>query len=157
MQDGLDELIQPAHGKPAAFSHTDLIAIPQDYVEFLDQFGPGTLDWFLHLWPPEKIAEKSQQTRRNGTVRFFETSHPPSSLPRDESLVAFAATDNGDVVVWDTAESPWTVSVINADGRVHRSGLTTTRWLRALLERETARQAFPDDFPSDPPVVHVPW
>lgn len=141
-------------------------SLPDDYKRYVETFGTGCLSGFFWVFSP--FSENVNLNLASGNAaalraldelkaRFPEEVDYPL-FPRDGGLLAWGATDNGDVLYWQTLGSPddWHV-VVNAsrDPRteLYRMGMTT--FLAKALTGGIISEIFPDDLARGAPSFAV--
>ncbi|MET9298386.1 hypothetical protein ABZX66_03605 [Micromonospora aurantiaca] len=131
-------------------------ALPGDYKDLVDRYGPGRFDDFLAVLVPghpvprldlvHGVAEATE------TLRAYASSGEALPAPVD-GLTAVALTDNGDTVYWlrDPGSPPdrWRIAVNGARdfGEWHLFDGCLAHFLVAVLNRESVVPGFPGDFP----------
>ena len=136
---------------------------PADYRALVDAYGPGRFDGFLWVLQPSssnRYLDLGYQTgaqldalrvlRDEGEEIPFELDDPATHA------IAWAMTDNGDVVWWRRAPGAppeaWTVAVTDSRGPYWDAyDGPATRFLHDVLTRRFTGTVFPEDFPSDAP------
>ncbi|MEW2590768.1 hypothetical protein AB0893_10155 [Micromonospora aurantiaca] len=131
-------------------------ALPGDYTDFVDRYGPGRFDDFLavlapgHPVPRLDLAHGVPEAAE--TLRAYASSGEALPAPVD-GLTAVALTDNGDTVYWvrEPGDAPdrWRIAVNGARDfdEWHLFDGCLAHFLVAVLNRESVVPAFPDDFP----------
>lgn len=138
------------------------LRLPEDYREFVATYGTGAVDSFLWVLNPfsknENLNLVSQvDDRLDAQRRFFEESgkiSPYPLYPSMNGLLPWGVTDNGDVLYWQCKGSPSAWPTIVCDGRSSRwqeTQLSFSQFLIAVVTKTLTVEAFPVDFPSDPP------
>ena len=139
-------------------------ALPADYKQLVDEYGPGSFDGFLWILQPSDTNENldllTQRTVRLDALRTLQADGEPVpySVEKDmEDLIPWATSDNGDVCYWVTykrdAPDTWTVAVNESRGPLWAEfNGSATAFLVALLSGSLRVDLFPDDFPTDRPL-----
>ncbi|MEV5628951.1 hypothetical protein [Micromonospora tulbaghiae] len=131
-------------------------ALPGDYKDLVDRYGPGKFDDFLAVLAPDHPVPRLDLAR--GVAEAAETSraYAPSgeALPAPvDGLTAVALTDNGDTVYWlrepGRAPDRWRIAVNGARDfdEWHLFDGCLAHFLVAVLDREFVVSALPGDFP----------
>lgn len=137
-------------------------ALPDDYKEFVSTYGTGRIDGFLWIFTPAASSEHLNLVEANRAharlldeMREWDPGYRPYDLyPTPGGLLAFGATDNGNVIYWRTRGEPnhWTVVAYESRGPQHVDfNGSMTEFMAALLSREASCDIFPPDFPSAHP------
>lgn len=137
---------------------------PPDYKAFVERFGSGRIDGFIHVLNPAAAREPVRllpAIERLGAgfreLRAADPSEVPYPVhPESAGLIPWAFSDNGDVFFWATeAEDPadWPIVLAEAGGpgwATHPGPATT--FLAALLSRTFRPPFLPDSWP---PAAHA--
>ncbi|MEU9512004.1 hypothetical protein [Micromonospora sp. NPDC048169] len=131
-------------------------ALPGDYKDLVDRYGPGKFDDFLALLAPGHPVARLDLARGVAeaaeVLRAYASSGEALPAPVD-GLTAVALTDNGDTVYWvrDPGDAPdrWRIAVNGARDfdEWHLFDGCLAHFLVDVLNREAVVTAFPDDFP----------
>ncbi|WP_186946741.1 SMI1/KNR4 family protein [Undibacterium hunanense] len=137
-------------------------SFPSDYKEFVEKFGEGKIDNFLHIFTPfsknenfNLIMQRDVQSKVLKELKSYDETIPYPILPEPGGLLPFAATDNGDVLFWKTSgiADKWTI-VVNAarspDWKEY--DMSMAEFLLQLLRRRLHCEIFPVSFPSPSPM-----
>ncbi|MBI1259274.1 MAG: hypothetical protein GC204_17550 [Chloroflexi bacterium] len=94
--------------------------LPEDYKQFIGNFGSGWLGGFLFVWNPFASAfYMNFETRYVWKLGSLEGEPLPYPLyPASGGLLPFAATKDGDTLFWVTQAQPdhWTIFILPARG-----------------------------------------
>lgn len=90
------------------------LALPVDYMQFVDAFGSGSLNDFIHVLNPfstnKNLNLQYQLTHVLGALRELKTAHPERVryplLFEPAGLLPWGLTDNGDIFGWITQGDP---------------------------------------------------
>jgi hypothetical protein len=147
----------------AACSRELAVALPEDYVALVEEWGAGCFDDFLWLLAPghpnpnlDLIAQAGRQLA--ALVDLRRAGIQPPFVPRISTggLLPWAITDNGDVCCWRLTDvvdpGSWTVVVLESRGP-EWSGFEggVAEFLAGLLGGGVRVSVFPDDVPSADP------
>jgi hypothetical protein len=136
--------------------------LPQDYKDFVDIYGAGSVDGFL--WVLNPISKNPNlnlidqaKSRLDAQRRFsmdFGSKAPYPLHPEANGLFPWAVTDNGDVLYWlcEGSASAW--SVVICDSRCSRWQIFNAgvgELLIGIVKKELRIECFPSDFPSQSP------
>ncbi|MEU6878906.1 histone-like nucleoid-structuring protein Lsr2 [Streptomyces sp. NPDC046712] len=113
--DRLTELCPPPPAAPStdwtATEHTLGLALPADYEQIADTYGPGAFCGFLRLYHPHaptqwiNLTGPMPSTIRTQLQAELETGTYP--VPIDpQQLLPMAVTDNGEYLYWTTRPTP---------------------------------------------------
>jgi hypothetical protein len=148
----------------AACSHELGVALPEDYVALVDDWGAGCFDDFLWLLAPghpnHNLDLIAQAGRQLAALEELQRAaiQPPPFAPRIATggLLPWAITDNGDVCCWRltdvTDPGSWTVVVLESRGPEwfgFEGGVAG--FLTGLLGGGVRVSVFPDEVPSPQP------
>jgi hypothetical protein len=154
---GLAEIVRPEIWEQV---ERDLgTALPDDYKRFVSIYGTGRIDQFLWIFTPTASSKYINLVEANRAysqlldeARKWDREYDPYDLyPAPGGLLAFGATDNGNVLYWKTRDAPsqWTVVAYQSRGLEHFDfNGSMSEFLAALLSREITCNVFPADFPS---------
>jgi hypothetical protein len=145
-------------------------ALPPDYKAFVETYGGGTIDHFLSVLTPigptkwANLVWRAHATEDPMDLASPRAMHAPfEPYPAPGGLLAFAQTDNGDVLYWKTVGGPenWTVVVFppRAPEYLEFDG-SMTEFLEALFTGRVSSEIFPRDFPCERPTFesyYAPW
>ena len=150
---------------PADWQHVEqrlVTALPTDYKQFIQLYGTGAINEFLVIWNPfasNEYVNLLQRSQVEGDAyRSTKSSYPHHFVddvyPDLGGLLAFAATDNGEVLYWRTQGQPdqWTVSVYESRGPKHFDcNGSMTQFLIWLLTKTINCDVLPWQFLEMPP------
>jgi hypothetical protein len=135
--------------------------LPSDYHQFVEVYGSGCIDEFIWIFNPvannKNINFSCQAEKQLDALREVNAFGLEASMilfPEPSGLLPIGITDNGDVIVWQTKETPedWIVGVLpSRNSPVLLFERNLTGFISGLLERAIVCQVFPHDFPSDEP------
>ena len=143
------------------------VALPDDYVSFVSQFGTGCIDGFLWVFNPvagnqyvnlHDCLDSESEAFAYSKDRGF-AYRPLEPFPERPGLIPCAATDNGDALYWIVQGEPntWSVAVGAARGPSFEVfELSLVPFLCALLSGTIRCSVFPEGFPSDAPRFEPP-
>jgi len=130
--------------------------LPPDYRAFIDRFGFGKIDDFIHVFTPygpTQWVDLIWRSSDHAEWHYFRGEiHPP--FPAAGGLLHFAGTDNGDAIYWKTDRDPLQWSIVIYEGRgpdFEVFEMPMTAFLAEVLSGEIRCGIFPDDFPSQTP------
>lgn len=138
-------------------------ALPQDYREFCEIYGPGTVDDFLTILHPSAahIAARlgTMADRQLGGLKELRDQGltelvPYAIFPEPGGVLPWGVTANGDACYWVTAGAPdaWKVVIADSRGSLWEPlGGGMAECLLGLISRTIVSVIFPTDFPSDHP------
>jgi hypothetical protein len=134
-------------------------ALPQDYKDFVDIYGSGSVDGFLWVLNPFSRnpnlnlfdQAKSRLNAQRGFSKDFGGKAPYPLHPDANGLFPWAVTDNGDVFYWLCKGLPSAWRVVICDSRCSRwqtfdAGVGEI--LKGIVKNELRIECFPSDFPS---------
>lgn len=138
------------------------LRLPTDYRAFVDAFGSGTVDGFIHVLNPAAAHAGGRLGSAVAEIlgiqrEIRQTSDSPFPIhPEPGGLLPWARTDNGNNLYWLTepADDPdrWPILVDEARGPGwFRHEGPMTAFLADALTGAIRVSVFPDDFPSDRP------
>ncbi|WP_197534769.1 SMI1/KNR4 family protein [Symmachiella dynata] len=145
----------------------DLTNLPDDYKDFLMQYGSGVVDDFLRVFNPAAENEhlnlisqaKIILSALEESSRNFPDMFSMPSYPATNGFLPFASTDNGDNIFWVVnGQNPnlWTIAVMGPRSPEvfrHESGFV--EFLVAMIRSDIRCKIFPSDFPDAPPISFV--
>lgn len=131
--------------------------LPTDYKRFIQLYGTGEINGFLTIWNPfssYQYVNLLQQSRVEGdsyrsTKSLFPDLFVDDVFPDLGGLLAFASTDNGEVLYWRTQGQPdqWTVTVYESRGPKHFDcNGSMTQFLIWLLTKKISCDVLPWQF-----------
>ncbi|MCA9068684.1 MAG: SMI1/KNR4 family protein, partial [Planctomycetaceae bacterium] len=136
--------------------------LPQDYKDFVDIYGAGSVDGFL--WVLNPISKNPNlnlfdqaKSRLDAQRRFSKDIRgitPYPLHPESNGLFPWGVTDNGDVLYWlcEGPASAWRVVI--CDSRCSRWQILNAGFgeiLMGIVIKELRIECFPGDFPSQLP------
>lgn len=129
--------------------------LPNDFKEFVTEYGSGCIDDFLWVFNPASSNENlnlSTQVTRQLTA-LGEVPIVGLDLGSDRRyILPFGITDNGDVLAWkvSTDRREWHVVVIDSRApKYEEFTMGFAEFLCALLGKDIKCTLFPKDFPTD--------
>jgi hypothetical protein len=144
------------------------ISLPQDYKEFIEEYGSGKIGNFLSIFNPfsrnKNVNLIDQLQLQRGVfmeLLSFGENLPYELFPQAGGIFPFAMTDNGDVLFWLTLGEPnaWTIVVNEARGPTWQSfDMSLETFLLELFSGKQMCEIFPKSFLAVPPtfdVVHI--
>jgi SMI1-KNR4 cell-wall len=137
--------------------------LPNDYKGFIGVFGSGTINDFLVVlnpFSPNKYINLLQRGRMEldayaASKKSFPEHYAHDIYPTSGGLLPFGATDNGEILYWNTTGNPnhWSVVAYESRGPKHFTfGGNMTEFLTRLLEKTIECSVLPRSFPSAAPV-----
>lgn len=132
------------------------LVLPNDYKEFVSQYGAGCIDGFV--WPFNPVTQNhhinllKQAVAQNDLLRLVQKQFPrdvPYDLfPHERGLLPWAVTDNGDVLFWLKRHE--THLIVVHDSRApewEEYDVSTTAFLTQVLLRHIVVKVFPPEWP----------
>lgn len=141
--------------------------LPSDYKEFIETFGGGYVDSYLHIVEPDCPNEACElvdfvEERTEALEYLWDSSEdkPHELAEPGDRLIACAMTDNGEYVYWlaKAGQDPddWTVMVNEARGEWwEHLDMSFARFLLSSLTGEIRCEILSDDFPTSPHTFHA--
>ena len=137
-------------------------ALPQDYKDFVDIYGAGSVDGFLWVLNPISTNPSlnlfvQAKSRIDAQLRFsmdFGGKSPYPLHPEPNGLFPWAVTDNGDVLYWLCEGPPSAWSVVICDSRCSRWQTLKEgvgEMFMGIVTKKLRIECFPGDFPSQSP------
>ncbi|WP_328726346.1 Lsr2 family DNA-binding protein [Streptomyces sp. NBC_00259] len=136
------------------------MALPRDYKELAERYGPGRFYDYLSVFHPHGVTEFVHLTgpvpsrvRAHLRKDYDEGTFPVPCDP--DQLFAIGSTDNGEYIFWITtpADDPdgWRIAVNEARGpRWFTYDGNLTAFLVSVLSGQTQVPQFPDDLLDEP-------
>lgn len=98
------------------------IALPDDYKEFIENYGSFHISNFLWLLNPFAESEnlnllQRQEPSRDAYNSLKNEKIPYDFFPKEGGLILVGLTDNGDMVFWKTHPGRWKIVVNEARGQ----------------------------------------
>jgi hypothetical protein len=129
--------------------------LPDDYKQFVDEYGTGAVAGFLWIFNPfsshRYVNLLEQVPAELDSLRRLENEELPFSLfPQIGGILPFGATDNGNILFWRTRGTPnnWSIVIFQARGPKFQEFRTSlTSLLAQLLMRRIRCEVLPADFP----------
>jgi hypothetical protein len=130
------------------------IKLPDDFKEFIEVYGSGTIGHFLSVLNPfsdrPALNLLMQSQRQLDALRIlvsdFGERKPYDPYPIPGGLLPVAITDNGDVIHWLTRGAPvhWTIVVNESRSPDYEEfGCNLTSFLQGILDGSIDCRAFP--------------
>ena len=130
-------------------------ALPVDYMQFVEAYGSGTINKFIHVFNPFSknlhINLLQQLTRILASFRMIKEEFPEEIpfplLYEPGGLLPCAMTDNGDVLCWRTvgATGHWSIVVVGRSSACEEYQMPLCRFLGRVLSGSLNVSAFPAD------------
>jgi hypothetical protein len=134
---------------------------PQDYIEFITQYGSGHIANFITLFNPfseNKYLNFFQQ--KEAILKDFDSliQDDPDYYtfhlyPKNNGLLPIGETDNGDTLFWVVSSNNsnlWTMAIIpSRASEVEFIAENLTGFLESVLSKRIRCQSFPAGFPSE--------
>ncbi|CAA6822580.1 MAG: Unknown protein [uncultured Sulfurovum sp.] len=133
--------------------------LPDDYKEYISIYGIGRIGDFLWALNPFYVEGSANLME---TMEYFQDSYiefkrdfPEDFLkevfPKDNSLLLWGMTDNGDFLYWayDSNQNPnnWKVGITNMrDDEEYIFNMNMSTFLEKLVKAEIQTNAFPEDW-----------
>lgn len=140
-------------------------ALPDDYKEFVQVYGTGSVDNFLWIFNPVSkneninlLAQIKTQLAVLIELQSYGETIPYKLFPAEGGLLPFAITDNGDVLFWQSVGDPndWTVLVNEARSPEWAVfDMPMSKFLFEILSRRRGCNIFPKSFPRTPPIFEA--
>lgn len=142
------------HNWAAVFTKLGVSNLPTDYKEFVSTYGTGSIGEFLWIMNPFSKNQNLNLEMAVYSRKAYEAMKQefPDDFPRESnSLLTWAVTDNGDDTVWLLGDENPNLWQVGFHGRnvlegVELTGLTTSEFLEAILEKKLESSIFPSDF-----------
>ncbi|WP_081651639.1 SMI1/KNR4 family protein [Cupriavidus sp. WS] len=133
------------------------IVFPQDYKQFIQEYGSGRIANFLWILNPfsknSNINLENQlqiQRRVLADLSLYGESIPYGVFPVPGGVLPFGITDNGDMLYWLTLNKPEGWKIVVNESRSPEwevFDLGFAEFLLQLIERRITCSAFPTNFP----------
>jgi hypothetical protein len=132
-------------------------ALPSDYQMFVETYGAGSINDFLWIFTPGSSNEyldlfqaiRSDGNMLRGIKAKLPEEFPIAVFPEPGGVLPFGATDNGDLLLWDTSHGNpdmWSVVIVNPrDNRYCAFPGSMIQFLEALISGEWSCVLFPGD------------
>ncbi|OAT48886.1 hypothetical protein M997_0808 [Proteus hauseri ATCC 700826] len=135
-------------------------SFPNDYIEFITQYGSGKIDNFLTLFNPfsnnDDLNFFKQKEWIISDLSELNKSDPEYYLfplyPNINGLLPIGITDNGDYLFWVISSDNsnlWNIAIIasrSPDIEYQQGNLT--HFINNILSRKIRCMSFPEHFPS---------
>lgn len=135
------------------------IKFPEDYIEFISDYGTGRIADFIALLNPfAKNDELNFFSQKKLIIEEFDCLIQEDSdyykynlYPKPDGLLPVGITDNGDYLFWvvnDTQDSnSWGVAIIaSRSPDVEFFNVNITTFIYSVLSNELNANSFPDGF-----------
>jgi hypothetical protein len=137
-------------------------ALPQDYKDFINEYGSGYLGEFVWIFNPFSSSQhinllatvsrhlpmlRSLVNQARGSAS--EERHPYVIWPEENGLLPWGKTDNGDELFWQTTGHPdqWTiVAVENRGPDIDRYEGSMTGFLAGIISGEVKSKVVPKSY-----------
>ena len=134
-------------------------SLPKDYKDFINCYGTGSIDNFLWIFNPFSINENINllnrlqiETESFRYIREYADEDLPYQMyPHKNGLLPLGATDTGDILFWQVADTADMWSIVISEARTQeyeRFAMDLVLFLIKLLSRKIKSQIFPKNFPS---------
>ncbi|USA45403.1 SMI1/KNR4 family protein [Acinetobacter sp. C26M] len=137
------------------------LVIPNDYKEFIQIYGSGSIDSFLTIFNPfseniniNLIDQLYVQSEVYKDLKSYGEEVPYDFFPLKNGILPFGMTDNGDVLFWQVNDLPKEWNVIINEARSSNWDvlkISMTDFLLGILQRKVVCNFFPSTFPSKEP------
>ncbi|WP_041741179.1 SMI1/KNR4 family protein [Collimonas fungivorans] len=136
-------------------------ALPQDYKDYVEIFGSGTVSnflWILNPFSANPNLNLEQQLKTQTDVlkdlRNYGEDVPYRCFPQAGGIFPFALSDNGDVLHWLTNGLPAERTVVVNEARGpewQHFDLSMADFVTGVLAKKFSCQIFPSNFPEQFP------
>lgn len=128
--------------------------LPDDYRDFIERYGSGTIDHFITILNPFSVRPTlnllEQSKRQLNALRDlrenFHEQNPFELYPSHGGLLPVAITDNGDVIHWLTCPNrdSWAIVVNEARSPDYQKfECSLTDFLTGIIKKSIVCRAFP--------------
>lgn len=134
------------------------IELPNDYKEFIMEYGLGRIGNFLWVENPFSKYETANlidvmqyfQWAYGELRKDFPEDYPRPPFPEDQSLITWGATDNGDYLFWiyekDKNPNDWKIGITDMGDGEYLFDMNMSTFLEKLVKNEIQTKAFPEDW-----------
>ena len=131
-------------------------ALPADYKNFVDYYGPGSVDEFIFILSPVSSNKylnifhmlETLEKSKSVSISAFKKNLMPPLYPEGSGYIPFGYTENGDFLYWKAVGLPdsWNIAVFESRSLVKEEfKICMTEFLRSLIAKELTVEAFPED------------
>ncbi|SUC14129.1 Uncharacterised protein [Proteus vulgaris] len=134
---------------------------PQDYIEFVSQYGSGQIANFITLFNPFSegdylnfFQQKEEILKDFDSLIQVDPDYYTFHLyPKNNGLLPIGETENGDTLFWVVSSndsSLWTIAIIpSRASEVEFIAENLTGFLERVLSKQIRCQSFPMGFPPE--------
>lgn len=133
------------------------IALPADYKELAERFGPGIFDDYIALWLPWPELPNADLVLCNEAIH-----RDLGWTGKMDGYVGWAMTTDGDVIAWpvatDRPSSDWPVAVFpRSETRWHLFEIGAVDFLYQVLRGTIGQDLFAPPEPPELPLAFTSW
>lgn len=131
------------------------IEFPDDYKEFINIYGFGSINKFLWVLSPFSENENLSYLKKFNDMKFayqymqkeFPLKYFMKYFDHENGLLPWGITDNGDELYWYIDNGKRSIVVMEARyAEIYKYDMELTEFIYKLLNKEIQCNAFPDDF-----------
>lgn len=131
------------------------VEFPDDYKEFINIYGPGSINKFIWVFSPFTENENLSYLKKFNDMKFayqymqkeFPLRYSMKYFDHDDGLLPWGITDNGDELYWYCENGTRSIIVMEARyAKIYKYDMELTEFICKLLNKEIQCAAFPVDF-----------
>lgn len=134
------------------------IKFPNDYKEYISTYGTGRIGEFLWVLNPFSKYTNANliddmehfQWAYSELRKDFPENYPRPHFPKNNSLIPWGGTDNGDYLFWvydkNSDQNEWKIGITDMGEGEYLFDMNMSTFLEKLVKNKIQTDAFPEDW-----------